>query len=747
MASERKLHLASRVVVSLVLAGASSITAGCKVAEAEDFTFSSATSAEQEETGGTGGSSSDENRSGSGGKGPGTSANGGKTASSGGAPETAGGSETGGAAGGAPEPSEDGGTGGDAHDGSGGTSSGAPGSGNEPPPPPSEPECAEEARECAEVGSRLLRVCEDGQWVERTCAESEVCDESGPECAPIPPECVGRDPGEKFCDDTTRHVCSADLLSVDSTECDGRCVDGECAPITCGDGHADPGEECDDGNDVATDECTTFCRWATCGDGVVHAPEEECDDGNDRDDDDCLSTCKKPVCGNGKVEGREECDSGNKGATDDCTPECKRPVCGDKYVNGSEQCDDGNKVSGDGCSATCRAEVEAIRVGAYHSCALLSNGDLKCWGDNLMGALGNGSQQSHDRSRPVPTVLSGVSDFSVSSGSSCAGAGGALKCWGDLFGEGNANLVLSPQSIDLGAVPDRLWSGPISYHRCGIFGTNKMKCWGSQSAYEAGALSPTTVSNSRNLPSIPFFEFSYEVLQVATGWDFTCALLNEQGGKVYCWGYNSDGQTGMGSCTYCSYPTPAINLGSSFEAKGVAAGWAHVCAVSKAGQVKCWGDNSSGQLGIGSTDDRGKVPGEMGDALPAVPLGKTAVAVAAGEYFSCALLSDGGVKCWGASFGGQLAQPALTHPDGPGGYANNLGDEPGEVDGLKAIDLGAKAIQIGAGRLFACALLETREVKCWGNNRFLELGIVTSNEAVGDEPGEMGSALQPVRLQ
>nr|PZN25966.1 MAG: hypothetical protein DIU78_09045 [Pseudomonadota bacterium] len=67
MASERKLHLASRVVVSLVLAGASSITAGCKVAEAEDFTFSSATSAEQEETGGTGGSSSDENRSGSGG--------------------------------------------------------------------------------------------------------------------------------------------------------------------------------------------------------------------------------------------------------------------------------------------------------------------------------------------------------------------------------------------------------------------------------------------------------------------------------------------------------------------------------------------------------------------------------------------------------------------------------------------------------------------------------------------------------
>ncbi|HLV65202.1 MAG TPA: DUF4215 domain-containing protein [Polyangiaceae bacterium] len=753
----------ARAFVAFSLSVPLLVAAGCKVADKDDFTYASSTSANTAEQSG-----------GSSGGAPGTSRGAGGNGWSGGAPAESGGSA---------------GHGGDDRDGFGGTSSetggaagaspetgGSAGADSDPEQP--ESECSEGALTCA--GARELWVCENGQWVvEETCLEAEICDESGPECAPIPEECVGRAPGEKFCEENTRSVCSADLLDVDSTECEGRCTGGECAPITCGDGQTDPGEECDDGNDDDTDDCTASCRRARCGDGFVqageecddgnsdetddclseckvaecgdgfvHATDEECDDGNDRDDDDCLSSCKKPVCGDKVVEGREECDDGNSSANDDCTPACKLPVCGDGYVKpGTEQCDDGNTRSGDGCSATCRAEVESIRLGAYHGCALLSNGDLKCWGDNLMGALGNGTQQSHDRSRPVPTVLSDVSEFSVSSGSSCALSGRSWWCWGDLFGEGNSNLVLSPMSIDLGVVPERMRSGPTSYHRCGVVGTDEIKCWGSQSAAEAGALSTSYVPDVRDVRSIAPIELSSEVLEVATGWDFTCALLSERGGSVFCWGVNSDGQTGMGSCNYCSYPTPAINLGSSFEAKGIAAGWAHACAVSKAGQVKCWGDNAFGQLGIGRTADRGEVPADMGDALPAVPLGKAAVAVAAGEYFSCALLSDGAVKCWGSSSVGQLAQPKLTHPNGPTGTANNLGDEERELDGLQPIDLGGKAIQIGAGRLFACALLETREVKCWGNNRFLELGVVTSNDVVGDEPGELGSALQAIRLQ
>ncbi|HEX6130947.1 MAG TPA: DUF4215 domain-containing protein, partial [Actinomycetota bacterium] len=87
----------------------------------------------------------------------------------------------------------------------------------------------------------------------------------------------------------------------------------------CGDGEPDPGEVCDDGNDVPTDACTDTCQPATCGDGIVW-------------------------------EGVEECDDGNRIATDDCDDECRLPVCGDGRLGGAEQCDDGNEIPDDGCT-------------------------------------------------------------------------------------------------------------------------------------------------------------------------------------------------------------------------------------------------------------------------------------------------------------------------------------------------------------------------------------------------------------
>ncbi len=157
---------------------------------------------------------------------------------------------------------------------------------------------------------------------------------------------------------------------VDSSEqCDdGNLVNGdgcsstcqlEVAP-SCGDGNLDPGEQCDDSNSDNTDACLNNCQNASCGDGYVWAGVEQCDDGNLVNGDGCSSTCQlevAPACGDGNLDPREQCDDGNQDNTDACLNTCQNASCGDGFVwQGQEQCDDGNTTDGDGCSSTCQTE-------------------------------------------------------------------------------------------------------------------------------------------------------------------------------------------------------------------------------------------------------------------------------------------------------------------------------------------------------------------------------------------------------
>ncbi len=155
----------------------------------------------------------------------------------------------------------------------------------------------------------------------------------------------------------------------------------------CGDSVVDPGEDCDDGNDVLTDDCLPTCVAATCGDAVLHAGVEQCDDANDEntdacvacqnavcgdgfvhagvegcddmntaDDDGCSADCKSESCGNGTLEGMEQCDDSNLDDTDECTSLCADAVCGDGFVQaGVEACDDANADDTDACVAACVA--------------------------------------------------------------------------------------------------------------------------------------------------------------------------------------------------------------------------------------------------------------------------------------------------------------------------------------------------------------------------------------------------------
>ncbi|MEZ4428483.1 MAG: DUF4215 domain-containing protein, partial [Nannocystaceae bacterium] len=152
-----------------------------------------------------------------------------------------------------------------------------------------------------------------------------------------------------------------------------------CALPSCGDGILQVGEECDDNNDVDTDDCTNTCMNAACGDAIVWEGNEECDDGNDVDTDDCLSDCSAASCGDGVVwEGNEECDDGNMVDTDDCLNSCDAASCGDAIVwEGVEECDDGNMVDDDECSNMCTVPV------ASADCTILT--DMNVWGSVARG--------------------------------------------------------------------------------------------------------------------------------------------------------------------------------------------------------------------------------------------------------------------------------------------------------------------------------------------------------------------------
>jgi alpha-tubulin suppressor-like RCC1 family protein len=168
----------------------------------------------------------------------------------------------------------------------------------------------------------------------------------------------------------------------------------------------------------------------------------------------------------------------------------------------------------------------------------------------------------------------------------------------------------------------------------------------------------------------------------------------------------------------------AIDLGSGRTAKVIVAGGSHTCAIVDNASVKCWGENSYGQLGLGDLNNRGDEPDEMGDYLPAVDLGsETATSITTGTGYTCVLLDDNSteplsnVKCWGRGNYGQLGnKKTLPINSTPSTNAINLGT------GITGVATARKATAIAAGNFHTCAILDNSSIKCWGFNASGQLG-------------------------
>jgi alpha-tubulin suppressor-like RCC1 family protein len=235
------------------------------------------------------------------------------------------------------------------------------------------------------------------------------------------------------------------------------------------------------------------------------------------------------------------------------------------------------------------------------------------------------------------------------------------------------------------------------------------------------------------------------VRSLSLGTKHTCVLFDN--GKVGCWGRNGEGQMGVGTTAdvgddpgEMGSALRFVDLGTGRTATAIAAGSYHTCALLDTGQVKCWGLGAGGQLGQGSIAPIGAAPGQMGDALAPIDLGtgRTAVALTAGASHTCAILDTRQVKCWGSNISGQLGA----------GELDLFGDGPGEMgDARPTVDLGTgrTARSISAGASHTCAVLDTNQLKCWGSATFGQLGL-GSEDSIGDGPGEMGDSLDPVDL-
>ncbi len=368
--------------------------------------------------------------------------------------------------------------------------------------------------------------------------------------------------------------------------------------------------------------------------------------------------------------------------------------------------------------------VKKVATGWHHTCAILDNDQVKCWGQGTYGQLGYGNTSS---------------------------LGATSATMGD-------NLAY----VDLGTGRTAKEIYAFGYRSCAILDNNALKCWGRNITGQLGQGDVVNRGDNAgemgdSLIPVDLGTGRYAV-KIAGTESTTCALLDN--GSLKCWGLGQtatysgvsytyygelgletnnktwgDGASEMGD----TLPTVNLNIGAN-SISDIVGGRAFYCALISNGDVKCWGRNNNGQLGKDSTTNIGDTVGSM-SSLSAITLGTTAVAIKNMRESACAVLTGGTTKCWGRASKGELLQ----------GNTTKYGSTGFPMSSLNAMNLstGFTVKKIATGYAFGCAILNDDRVKCWGatscgtgsvSNGCLLTGSTTSTN-IGDVMGEVGDSL------
>lgn len=297
--------------------------------------------------------------------------------------------------------------------------------------------------------------------------------------------------------------------------------------------------------------------------------------------------------------------------------------------------------------------ARAIGAGGSHTCAVTTAGAAKCWAYNYHGQVGDGTDTDRDFPTQVVGLTSGVDTIGAGMIHSCAlTTGGGVKCWGangfGQLGDGSDTERQSPVDVlGLGSGVQAISTG--GEHSCALTTGGGVKCWGANDYGQLGDNSTT----ERYAP-VDVSGLGSGVQAISAGRFHTCAVT--MGGAVKCWGANDDGQLGDATNTERHAPVDVSGLALGVQAIGT--GYAHSCAMTSGGAVKCWGSNSWGQLGDG---------GSPGSLVPVdvSGLGSGAQSIGLGSDHSCAVVDGGQVKCWGSNQYGQLGNNSIEDAPTP----------------------------------------------------------------------------------
>ena len=372
-----------------------------------------------------------------------------------------------------------------------------------------------------------------------------------------------------------------------------------------------------------------------------------------------------------------------------------------------------------------------LAVGAYHVCAIRF-GAIFCWGSSSDGQLGRGTTPSPGQD---PSSVFGVrlSALAIAAGGfhSCAILGdGSVNCWG-LGADGQLGNGVSGGEVRAvvpvvvtGIGPDR----PVAlaaggYHTCALLSSGRVQCWGFNKNGQAGSGSPNAPAQVTTATLVSGIN---NAIAITAGAFHSCALLADN--TVRCWGRDDNGELGDAPRVDTAVPVTA-RVGRTLtetlnDLTAVAAGIGvgvlgltqlggyHTCAVKSDGTAVCWGYHRGGVLGNGTLfNDFDSVFVLFPNAVPVQTLMGSARAIAGGGYHNCVLLTNGLIQCWGNGGNGQI-----------GNNANSSTGSPTTT----TLPPGRLGVGLAAGGYQTCALLApsatTNEVWCWGNNGEGQLG-------------------------
>ena len=323
------------------------------------------------------------------------------------------------------------------------------------------------------------------------------------------------------------------------------------------------------------------------------------------------------------------------------------------------------------------AGFTSIAPGITHTCARTSDGSAWCWGDNSSGQLGNNTTTSSTSAVQVTTDNSGtfltnVSTVSVGNNASCAlKSNGTVWCWGD-----NSEGQLGDSTADSSSFAVQVKKAdttPLSTvtaisvgtdHACAILSDKSAWCWGDNSDGATGA--GTTVANLGAVRVTKAANAAFtNVIAISAGAAHTCALLGDK--TVWCWGLNTAGQLGNGSTTtsLVAVSTGLTNIAILGQSTSN-----HTCAVSTTNILSCWGANTLGQLGDGTITAKTKAVALK--TTYAATVG-TITSVSSGGKQTCLSNTMGEVWCWGRNSNGQLGNNSIKNSLAPVKVRNTSG--------------------------------------------------------------------------